>query len=91
MESFCRGRPVVATRAGGVPDLVRDGENGYVLERGDAEGLATALVRVLGDPAEAQRLAAGAATSDGPWRATPEDFATRTRAVVDAVLARREP
>jgi glycosyltransferase involved in cell wall biosynthesis len=91
MEAFCRGRPVVATRAGGVPDLVRDGENGYVLERGDAEGLAAALVRVLGDPAEARRLAAGAAASDGPWRATPEDFATRTRAVVEAVLARREP
>jgi glycosyltransferase involved in cell wall biosynthesis len=91
MESFCRGRPVVATRAGGVPDLVRDGENGFLLERGDAPGLAAALVRVLGDPEEARRLAAGAAASDGLWRATPEDFAARTRAVVDAVLARREP
>ncbi|MDX6514999.1 MAG: hypothetical protein QOH73_665 [Gaiellaceae bacterium] len=91
MESFCRGRPVVATRAGGVPDLVRDGENGFVLERGDAPGLAAALVHVLGNADEARRLAAGAAASNGPWRASAEEFAARTRALVDAVLVGREP
>jgi glycosyltransferase involved in cell wall biosynthesis len=87
MEAFCRGRPVVATRVGGVPDLVRHGENGLLVERADASGLGAALVRVLGDPEEAQRLAEGAAATDGPWRASPEEFARRTRALVEAALA----
>jgi glycosyltransferase involved in cell wall biosynthesis len=88
MESFCRGRPVVATSVGGVPDLVVDGVNGMLVKTGDSTGLAEALIRVLGDPTEAQRLAAGAAATDGPWRATPEDFAARTSALVEAALAR---
>ena len=47
LESFCRGRPVVGARAGGVVDLVRDGENGVLVEVEDAEALADALVDVL--------------------------------------------
>jgi glycosyltransferase involved in cell wall biosynthesis len=90
MEAFCRGRPVVATAVGGVPDLVRDGENGLLVRRADAHGLGAALSRVLGDPQEAARLAAGAAATTGPWRATPEDFARRTRALVEAALARTQ-
>jgi glycosyltransferase involved in cell wall biosynthesis len=90
MEAFCRGRPVVATAVGGVPDLVRDGENGLLVRRADAHGLGAALGRVLADPQEAARLAAGAAATTGPWRATPEDFARRTRALVEAALARTQ-
>jgi glycosyltransferase involved in cell wall biosynthesis len=90
MEAFCRGRAVVATRVGGVPDLVRDGENGLLVDRGDAAGLAAALGRILGSQEEAERLASGAAATDGPWRATPEDFAARTRALVDHALGRTE-
>jgi len=87
MEAFCRGRPVVATAVGGVPDLVRGGENGLLAKSGDGSALGEALARVLGDPEEARRLAAGAAASDGLWRATPQDFAERTRDLVEAVLA----
>jgi glycosyltransferase involved in cell wall biosynthesis len=90
MEAFCRGRPVVATAVGGVPDLVRDGENGLLVPRADADGLGAALRRVLGDPQEAARLAAGAAATTGPWRASPEEFAHRTRALVEAALARAQ-
>jgi glycosyltransferase involved in cell wall biosynthesis len=90
MEAFCRGRPVVATAVGGVPDLVRDNENGLLVRRADAHGLGTALSRVLADPQEAARLAAGAAATTGPWRATPEEFARRTRALVEAALARTQ-
>jgi glycosyltransferase involved in cell wall biosynthesis len=51
LESFCRGRPVIAARAGGVVDLVRDGENGLLVEPEDPEALADALGDLLLDPA----------------------------------------
>jgi glycosyltransferase involved in cell wall biosynthesis len=50
MEAMAYGRPVVATRVGGVPELVQDGQHGLVVPPGDAEALACALRRVLDDP-----------------------------------------
>jgi glycosyltransferase involved in cell wall biosynthesis len=91
MEAFCRGRSVVATAVGGVPDLVRDGDNGLLVPRANAGALGAALVRVLGDPAEAARLAVGAAATSGPWHASPEEFARRTRVLVERALAGRQP
>ncbi len=82
LESFCRGRPVVGARAGGVVDLVRDGENGVLVEVEDAEALADTLVEILLDPAWAADLAAGAARSASDWLATPEEFAGRVRDLV---------
>lgn len=45
--------PVVATRVCSIPDIVRDGEHGYLTEVGDVEGLAAALIRLLDDPGRA--------------------------------------
>ncbi len=50
LEAMLRGTPVVATRVDGTPDVVRDGDTGYLVEPGDADGLASALRRVLRDP-----------------------------------------
>jgi len=47
LEAQARGKPVVATRIGGLPELVEDGENGLLVEPGDRIGLADALRRVL--------------------------------------------
>lgn len=41
------GRPIVATRVGAIPELVSDGENGILVEPGDADALADALERVV--------------------------------------------
>ena len=60
LESFCRGRAGRRRRGGGVVDLVRDGENGVLVEVEDAEALADALVEILLEPAWAADLAAGA-------------------------------
>jgi glycogen synthase len=82
LESFCRGRPVVAARAGGVVDLLRDGANGVLIEVEDAAALADALVDVLLEPDWAEQLAVGAALSASDWLATPEEFAERVRDLV---------
>ena len=50
VEAFCRGRGVVGSRVGGIPDLVEDGVTGLLVAPGDAHALADALVRVLVRP-----------------------------------------
>ena len=57
-EAMAMGKPVVATRSIGTVDYIRDGENGLLVEPGDAQGLAAAVHRLLADPALAARLAA---------------------------------
>jgi len=57
------GTPVVATRVGGVPEIVRDGENGVLVEAGDDDAFAEALARVVGDDDFRRRLAQAAAPS----------------------------
>jgi glycogen synthase len=84
VEALLRGRPVLGSAVGGIRDLVRDGENGLLFE---PDGLADALRRALGDPALLERLAAGTRPSVEPWIATPDDFAERTRALVEGTLA----
>jgi glycosyltransferase involved in cell wall biosynthesis len=50
--------PLVACRAGGIPEVCIDGETGWLVEPGDAAGLAAALDAALADPAEARRRGA---------------------------------
>jgi glycosyltransferase involved in cell wall biosynthesis len=85
VEAFCRGRAVVASHVGGIPDLVVDGKNGLLVEPGDLDGLADALVRVLSDRELAERLGAGAAASAAVWTISPEEFASRLRSLVERV------
>jgi glycosyltransferase involved in cell wall biosynthesis len=89
IEAFARGRGVVATGAGGIPDLVTDGREGLLVPPADTGALADALVRVLGDRALAERLAAAAAERYADWKATPQSFAAELRALVDETLAAR--
>ena len=89
VEALLRGRPVVGARVGGIRDLVHDGENGLLVEPGDAAALADALVRVLSDRELAERLASGARPSVEPWLATPEEYASRLHALVTRVAAPR--
>jgi glycosyltransferase involved in cell wall biosynthesis len=51
LESMATGVPLVTTRVGQAADLVRDGENGWIRDVGDAEGLAAAAVQVSRAPA----------------------------------------
>ena len=87
IEAGCRGRAVVGSRVGGIPDVIADGETGVLVPPDDAGALAEALVRVLSDRALAERLGAEARTRVEPWLATPEEYARRVRDLVDKVTA----
>lgn len=89
VEAFCRGRGVVASRVGGIPDIVQDGETGVLVPPGDAAALADALVRALGDRTLAKRLGAAARVAVEPWLATPQEYARQVRELVDAVVDER--
>jgi glycosyltransferase involved in cell wall biosynthesis len=49
IEALASGCPVVATRVGGVPDVVTDGADGFLVEPGDVEALAARLAQLAGD------------------------------------------
>lgn len=59
-EALAHGRPVVATRVGGLPDAVHDGVNGLLVEPGDTAALRAALERLLGDAELRARLGTAA-------------------------------
>jgi glycosyltransferase involved in cell wall biosynthesis len=85
VEAFCRGRAVVGSRVGGIPDLVEDGVNGLLVDRDDTAGLRDSLGRVLGDRELAERLGRGANASAELWTMAPNEFARRIRALVEQV------
>ena len=56
MEYMDAGLPIVATRVGGMPDLIDDGVHGRLVEAGDSDGLAAAVVDLLRDPERARAM-----------------------------------
>ena len=63
VEALAVGPPVGATAVGGVPEVVRDGENGLLVPPGRPHELAAAIARVLDEPGLRERLAAAAPAS----------------------------
>jgi glycosyltransferase involved in cell wall biosynthesis len=85
LEAMATGLPVVATRVGGTPEIVRDGETGFLFEPGDHVALARSVSTLLADRslAEAMGAAGRAAASGRSW----ESVATATEMVYAEVLA----
>ena len=88
LEAMASGTPVVASRLGGLPELVADGETGHLVEPGDVAALRGRLTLVLGDPAAAHRLGK-AARARAVERFTWEACARRCLAVYEALIGPR--
>jgi glycosyltransferase involved in cell wall biosynthesis len=87
LESGAAGRPVVGVLDSGAEDAITDGENGFLRDREDIDGLADALVQLFGSEALADRMgAAGRLRAEGQ---TWESAATRVAEVYAEVLAKR--
>jgi len=86
VEALAAGTPVIATAVGGVPEVVRDGENGLLVPAGDPAALAAAIRRYFGDAELRQRLRAAAAPSVEDYR--PEKLLAQIEArLVEAAQA----
>jgi glycosyltransferase involved in cell wall biosynthesis len=62
LEAQVAGVPVIATRHTGIVDCVLDGENGFLVDEQDVEGMAKRMIRLVKDPGEAGRLGRTART-----------------------------
>ncbi len=91
LDAFLMEAPVVASRAGGLPEMVQDGRTGLLAEPGDPESLAAGILRLLQDePLRRNLQAAGRQTVLD--RFTYRHTAAETLAVYRAVLSeRRKP
>ncbi len=60
VEAACAGLPIVTTRAGGIREMIRHGENGLLCDVGDADALANNVLEILENQALARQLAQNA-------------------------------
>ncbi len=87
LEAMACGVPTIATRVGGVPELVDDGENGLLFNVGDVDAMSSAAISLLQDPPRLARMA-------GAARKTAQDHFCASRiiplyeAYYDRVVAR---
>jgi N-acetyl-alpha-D-glucosaminyl L-malate synthase BshA len=86
LEALACGVPVVASRTGGLPEVVRDGETGWLRPVGDIDGMARASIAVLGDPHRWQ-AASTAAAADARARFAEADIVARYEALYARTLA----
>jgi glycosyltransferase involved in cell wall biosynthesis len=85
-EALYLGTPVVATRAGGIPEIVDDGVDGLLVPPADAEGLATAIVRLVQDD-QLRRRIAGAGREKVPARFAFERMVRQYEQVYEECLS----
>jgi glycosyltransferase involved in cell wall biosynthesis len=89
LEALCRGRAVVGARAGGIPDVVWDGETGLLVDPDRPGEIADALVRILSDRALAERLGAEGKARSSAWTYTPEKYADSVVELVERAVEAR--
>lgn len=83
LEALSLGKPIIASRVGGVPDAITDGEHGWLVPKGDAATLARAMDALIRTPESGTALGLAAQTR---WKRefTPERGAMRvTQAYID--------
>jgi glycosyltransferase involved in cell wall biosynthesis len=87
LDAMACARPIVATRAGGIPEIVEDEVNGLLVPVRDHRALAAAIVRALNDPALRRRMGeAGLARANE--RFTVERMVSETASVYARIASR---
>ena len=87
LDAFSLGKPVAATEAGGIPDVVQHGRSGLLARPGDARALGNAIADLLTDSALASKL--GSAARERAAEFSMDRTAERTLSVYERVLAER--
>jgi glycosyltransferase involved in cell wall biosynthesis len=90
LDAMAASRPIVATAAGGIPEIVEDGVNGLLVPPRDHHALAEAIVRALEDVALRQRMGAAGWTRVNE-RFTVERMVSSTAAVYERLTTSRTP
>ena len=80
LEALASGVPVIASRVGGLPEVVRDGETGWLLPVGDVEAMAEAAIALLRDDAR-WRAVSTAAAADARKRFALDDIVSQYEAL----------
>lgn len=87
LEYMAAGKPVVATRVGSIPELIEEGQSGFVVEPGDWRAIAERIIRLLQDPALANRM--GRAGREKVMGYSMEQIVKRTETVFERLLNHR--
>jgi glycosyltransferase involved in cell wall biosynthesis len=85
LEAMAAGAPVAAARVGGVPDLVRDGENGWLFDPHDLRSIAGAMQKLIDDPDPGR---AARARAEARERFHPRTIAARHLEIYRQVIAK---
>jgi len=85
LEALACGVPVVASKAGGLPELIREGETGFMRETGDVDAMAAAALSVLRDP-ERWRAMSAAAAKDARARFSQDEIVGRYERFYESVV-----
>ena len=94
LEAMSKGRPVIASRVGGVDQVVRDGETGLLVPPSNSESLANRILELLDDPAKAREMGR-AARIEVARDFSVDQMVSKTvavyREILEAKSASREP
>ena len=93
MEALAGELPVIATRHGGIPELVLDGECGRLVPEGDVSGLVSAMTQLANDPelrGRLGRVGRRRVVADFNLRSQTQAFAERLQVTANAAAGRRE-
>ncbi len=85
LEALACGVPVVASRVGGIPEVVADGVTGVLRDVGDVDGMAAASLDILGDHARWDRMSAAAA-ADARQRFSRDEMVARYEAFYERTI-----
>lgn len=88
LDAMRYGKPAVVTNVGGLPELVRNGETGWVVDLADEQGLNRCIVNLAKDPGERDRMGRNAQATYAS-RFSPDQWSREMRLVHDSLLLKR--